>query len=124
MQTRAVCSGIICLIFMEKYKSLLINVGSNKFEVLAINKKTPQIVFLNGYRMNFKSWDRVYPVIAKKHSVFLYNRLGIGRSSKAKNGQSDSAIIQDMRDLFKAHNLLSSYIFIAHSMGGLFANLY
>lgn len=109
---------------MEKYKSLLINVGSNKFEGLSIGKKAPQIIFLNGYRMNYKSWDKVYPEIAKKYSVFLYNRLGIGRSSKANRGQEASVVNQDMHDLFQAHKLTSPYIFVAHSMGGLFADLY
>ncbi len=61
---------------------------SVEFEYLIAGDGKPSIVFLNGYRMHFKSWDKVYKTLAAQNSVFLYNRLGIRKSSKPNEPQN------------------------------------
>jgi len=102
----------------------LISVNNVEFETVLIGNKKPQIIFLNGYRMNLTSWDQVYPNIAKDHGVFLYNRLGIGKSSKPAISQDADTVVKDMHVLFHKLGLQAPFIFVAHSMGGLFADLY
>lgn len=48
-----------------------------------IGNGSTNIVFLNGFRTQFKTWDKVYPEIASESSVILFNRRGVGLSPKA-----------------------------------------
>lgn len=82
------------------------------------------IVFLNGFRMQFGTWDQVYPALTSDNSAILFNRRGVGKSSKATEAQDGHTVISEMRSLFSSLELNPPYIFVAHSLGGLFANLY
>lgn len=82
------------------------------------------IVFLNGFRMQFKTWNQVYPALTSDNSVVLFNRRGVGESSKATEAQDGHTVIKEMRSLFCSLQLNPPYIFVAHSLGGIFANLY
>jgi len=82
------------------------------------------IVFLNGFRIQFKTWDRVYPELASENSVFLFNRRGVGSSSKATKAQDGKTVISEMHSAFSNLALNPPYILVAHSLGGIFANLY
>ena len=82
------------------------------------------IVFLNGFRMHFKTWDQVYPALTSDNTVVLFNRRGVGESSKANEAQDGHTVIGEMRSLFSCLKLNPPYILVAHSLGGLFAILY
>lgn len=82
------------------------------------------IVFLNGFRMQFKTWNLVYPSFTSDNSVLLFNRRGVGASSKATAAQDGYTVISEMRSLFSGLEQDPPYIFVAHSLGGLFAILY
>ncbi len=97
---------------------------SIEFEYLIAGRGEPSIVFLNGYRMHFKSWDKIYKALVAQNSVFLYNRLGIGKSSKPKEPQNGLTVIENIRELLTSVDVKPPYVFVAHSMGGLMAELY
>ncbi|MET0091296.1 MAG: alpha/beta hydrolase [Candidatus Thiodiazotropha sp.] len=82
------------------------------------------VVFLNGFRMPFSSWERVYPRISEHHRVLLYNRRGVGRSEKAAADQTGETVVEDLRQLLKQRALQGPCLLVGHSLGGLFANLY
>jgi pimeloyl-ACP methyl ester carboxylesterase len=89
-----------------------------------IGDGTTPIAFLNGFRMQFKTWDKVYPEIIHKNCVILFNRRGVGTSLKATEEQDGNTVISEMRALFSTLGLSPPYVLVAHSLGGLFANLY
>jgi pimeloyl-ACP methyl ester carboxylesterase len=93
-------------------------------EYQLIGKGAINIVFLNGFRIQFNTWDKVYPELAAENSVFLFNRRGVGKSSKATIAQDGMAVICEMHSLFSNLSLTSPYVLVAHSLGGIFANLY
>jgi len=74
--------------------------------------------------MHFKSWDKIYKALSKQNSVFLYNRLGIGKSSKPNESQNGITVIENIRQLLVSVDVKPPYVFVAHSMGGLMAELY
>ncbi|NTS76273.1 alpha/beta hydrolase [Catenovulum sp. SM1970] len=82
------------------------------------------LVFINGFRMPFSSWDKVYPVLSQHHSVFLYNRYGIGESTQAKTPQTADSVVTDLHNLLAWHQVQTPVVLVGHSLGGLFANLY
>jgi hypothetical protein len=94
------------------------------FEYQRIGKGAINIVFLNGFRMHFKTWNKVFPELALENSVFLFNRRGVGASSKATETQDGMTIISEMRSVFSKLSLNPPYLLVAHSLGGIFANLY
>lgn len=100
-------------------------VEKHPYEYLSVSDDGPEIVFINGYRMHFRSWDRVYPRLNGRYSTLLFNRLGTGKSCKAKSPQDAHAIVEDIHRLTcLTLNKKSPYILVAHSLGGLYANLY
>jgi pimeloyl-ACP methyl ester carboxylesterase len=74
--------------------------------------------------MNFESWDKVYPKISAHYRILLFNRLGVGSSAKATVPQSGKIVIDEMEKLFLELDITPPYFFVAHSLGGVFANLY
>ena len=84
----------------------------------------PVVILLNGFRMPMFSWDGLYPEIQKHGRIFAYNRHGLGKTSKASCTQTGEVIIRSLEDVLNALNLSPPYILVAHSLGGIFANLY
>jgi pimeloyl-ACP methyl ester carboxylesterase len=93
-------------------------------EYQLIGKGETNIVFLNGFRIQFNSWDKVYPKLAEENGILLFNRRGVGKSSKATIAQDGMTVIGEMHSLFFNLSLSSPYLLVAHSLGGIFANYY
>jgi pimeloyl-ACP methyl ester carboxylesterase len=98
--------------------------GNKSLESLIVENGGANIVFLNGFRIQFKTWDKVYPELTSDNSVILFNRRGVGSSLKAKEAQDGSTVIEEMHSLFANSQLNPPFILVAHSLGGFFANLY
>ncbi|MCG8428496.1 MAG: alpha/beta hydrolase [Chromatiales bacterium] len=99
-------------------------VDSSHLEYKRIGSGGANVVFLNGFRMNFESWDKVYPEVATNHNVLLFNRRGVGSSPKATVVQTGHGIVEEIRALLSRLALDPPYLFVGHSLGGIFANLY
>jgi pimeloyl-ACP methyl ester carboxylesterase len=82
------------------------------------------IIFLNGFRMSFNTWGKVFTEISADHSVLAFNRRGIGKSSKAKTEQSGETIIKEIHSLISSLNITPPFLLVGHSLGAIFANLY
>lgn len=105
-------------------KGSTIAANNINLEYHLIDNGSTTIVFLNGFRMPFKSWDKVYPELISENSIILFNRRGVGESAKATEAQDGITIINEIRSFFSNLNLRPPYILVAHSFGGLLANLY
>ncbi|WDD99297.1 alpha/beta fold hydrolase [Thalassomonas actiniarum] len=95
-----------------------------QLEYLLVGEGDTTIVFLNGFRMPFSSWDKVYSEISEQYKVVLYNRHGIGKSKKANVEQDGNAVVEDLRLLLNQLELKPPFIVVGHSLGGIYANLY
>ncbi|WP_207421336.1 alpha/beta fold hydrolase [Desertivirga brevis] len=84
----------------------------------------PVIILLNGFRMPLSSWDQVTDGLCSFGSVLCYNRFGVGKTSSGNSPHTGSRSVELLRSLLKALDLKSPYILVAHSFGGLIANLY
>ncbi len=98
--------------------------GEQKVEYELIGRGKPCIVFLNGFGARIASWNKVIPDIADVGTLLLYNRAGIGKSSKATTKQSGDVVIATLREVLKSLQLAPPYILVGWSIGGLFANLF
>ena len=100
------------------------DIDRNQFEYKLIGNGEQNVVFLNGFRMNFDSWNKVYPNISKDHRVLIFNRHGVGSSSNAVLKQTGEVVVEDIHKLLLKLNLRPPFLFVAHSIGGIFANLF
>jgi pimeloyl-ACP methyl ester carboxylesterase len=97
--------------------------GSHLQHVVA-GDGAPVIVFLNGARMPLDSWFRVLPDAAVLGTTFAYDRPGSGRSEAASGEQSGTTVVETLRAALDVAGLRPPYILVAHSLGGLYANLF
>ena len=98
--------------------------GEQKVEYELLGRGKPCIIFLNGFGARIASWNKVIPDIADVGTLLLYNRAGIGKSSKATTKQSGDVVIATLREVLKSLQLAPPYILVGWSIGGLFANLF
>ena len=74
--------------------------------------------------MPMTSWESLFPEIEKLGRIFTYNRLGVGKSSKASVIQTGESVIDLLKEILSELNVSPPYVLVAHSIGGLFANLF
>jgi len=84
----------------------------------------PTIVFLNGFGARMDIWKKVKAELAGEGTLLLYNRAGLGKSSKAKEKQYADVVIATLRNLLKSKQLEPPYVLVGWSIGGLFANFF
>ena len=84
----------------------------------------PAVVFDNGLGAHLESWGKVYPELARSHTVFVYNRPGVGGSAPAASPRDGQHIVDELRALLRAQGLAPPYVLVGHSLGGLYMQLY
>lgn len=89
-----------------------------------IGQGDTNVIFLNGFRMHFDSWDKVYRCIAETNRVLLFNRAGVGLSPRAQQPQTGHVVVDSLRRTAAQAGVKPPYFLVAHSLGGVFANLY
>ena len=84
----------------------------------------PGIVLFSGAGVSLQGWEPLYPDIEKLGTVFGWNRFGMQGSDPPPRRQTGTTVIGSLRELLGYAGLAAPYVLVAHSLGGLFANLY
>jgi hypothetical protein len=108
----------------HRLAQLLEEAGMDSLEHRVIGYSDTNVIFLNGFRMQFDSWDKVYPRVAEVSRVLLLNRAGVGLSAKAQVAQTGDVVVGSLRHTAAQAGLKPPYVLVSHSLGGIFANLY
>lgn len=82
------------------------------------------ILLFSGAGMSLTGWEPLYPQIERFGTVFGWNRFGMQGSDPPRERQTGAAVIGSLRELVGYVGLEAPYILVAHSLGGLFANLF
>jgi pimeloyl-ACP methyl ester carboxylesterase len=82
------------------------------------------IVLFSGAGMSLQGWEPLYPGIERAGRVLGWNRFGLQGSDAPRGRQSGTVVLGSLRELLGYTDLRPPYLLVAHSMGGLFANLY
>lgn len=90
---------------------------------MRLGSGSPAIVFLSGAGMDIDSWFKVLPEAATLGTVVAYDRLGVGRSDRPAVAQSGDVIVETLRRLL-ANVAPPPYVLVAHSLGGLPAEIF
>jgi pimeloyl-ACP methyl ester carboxylesterase len=84
----------------------------------------PSIVLVNGAGVTLEGWRALYPGIEALGTVLAWNRFGVKGSDAPSRPQDGEAVVAAMRELLDAAALAPPYVLVAHSLGGLYANLF
>lgn len=69
-------------------------------------------------------WHLVEPIVAEHTHTIVYDRAGVGRSSKATTPRTFTNIVADLSQVLEQLSVEPPYILVGHSLGGLLVRLY
>lgn len=84
----------------------------------------PTILLFNGAGVSLEGWRQLYPDIERLGTVFAWNRFGMQGSDAPGPRQSGTVVIGSLRELLGYAGVEPPYVLVAHSLGGLYANLF
>jgi pimeloyl-ACP methyl ester carboxylesterase len=84
----------------------------------------PSIVLFNGAGVTHDGWAALYPRIERLGTVLGWNRFGLKGSDPPRQPQTGRAVVASLRELLALTGLRAPYVLVAHSLGGLHANLF
>jgi pimeloyl-ACP methyl ester carboxylesterase len=74
--------------------------------------------------VTLEGWQALYPGIERLGTVFAWNRFGIQGSGEPRPAQNGAVVVASLRELLAYAGLQPPYVLVAHSFGGLYANLF
>jgi len=93
-------------------------------EYVVSGSGSPTIVLLNGAGVTLEGWRALYPAVEQIGTVFAWNRFGVKGSDTPRLAQTGAVVVASLRELLAYAGLKPPYVLVAHSMGGLYANLF
>ncbi|HEX2546606.1 MAG TPA: alpha/beta fold hydrolase [Ramlibacter sp.] len=84
----------------------------------------PTILLFSGAGVSLQGWETLYPAIEELGAVFGWNRFGMQGSDAPPARHTGTVIVASLRELLGYTELEPPYVLVAHSLGGLFANLF
>lgn len=106
---------------IEKY---YVETSKGKLQYNISGKGKPNVVLINGGSGPIEGWMKILPEISQFSSVFSYNRFGVTGSDKPNENQDGMTIVNTLHEILKILGFEPPYLFVGHSLGGLYANLY
>lgn len=100
-------------------------INNKKLEYIYSNNPNKPIVILeHGLGGNIEDWKKVIPLIANDYSVYVYNRPGYGKSDIPNTPRDAENIITELRANLNAQGIKPPFIYVGHSLGGLYGQYY
>lgn len=99
-------------------------VDGRRLAYVRLGEGHPTIVLLSGAGMDLDSWFKVLPDIAASGTVIAYDRLGVGRSDRPLEPQAGAVVVATLRRLLEQAGGAPPSVVVAHSLGGLHAELF
>jgi pimeloyl-ACP methyl ester carboxylesterase len=93
-------------------------------EAVVSGTGVPTLLLVNGAGVTLEGWRALYPAIEHCGTVFAWNRFGAGGSDRPRLAQTGAVVVASLRELLGYAGLQPPYLLVAHSLGGLYANLF
>ncbi|MCD2516031.1 alpha/beta hydrolase [Massilia sp. G4R7] len=105
-------------------KSKSIAIGKQVLRFSMSGQGQPTIVMINGAGGPLEGWHKLYPDIEALGAVVSYDRPGVGASPPPKEPQVGTTVVMQLRALLREIAAKPPFLLVAHSFGGLHANLF
>lgn len=102
----------------------VVSVDQKLIEISKTIGTSASIVLVGGFGSELSTWQKLYSSLPVNSTVFAYNRAGIGRSENAAGARDAQTIANEMKNILEANNIKPPYVFVAHSMGGIYARMF
>ncbi len=102
----------------------VVRVNQKLTEISKTIGTTPSIVLVSGFGSALSTWQKLYEALNPNATVFTYNRAGVGASDDIAGARDARTIANEMKDVLEANNIKPPYVFVAHSMGGIYARMF
>jgi pimeloyl-ACP methyl ester carboxylesterase len=87
-------------------------------------RRWPPARHFSGAGVSLQGWESLYPGIERLGTVFGWNRFGMQGSDAPGERQTGAGVVAALRELLAYAGVQPPYVLMAHSLGGLFANLF
>src|SRR5215212_5465860 len=104
----------------------LIDIGGRRLHALITgdHKGKLPIVLEAGLTATSSCWAWIQEELSKTTKVLSYDRAGLGWSDPTQEPKDARSIAKDLHRLIEAANFPRPFIFVGHSMGGIFGRAY
>jgi pimeloyl-ACP methyl ester carboxylesterase len=97
---------------------------SGRLSFVLSGEGRPTFLLFSGAGMSLLGWAPLYPDIERLGTVFGWNRFGMQGSDEPGARQSGALVVGSLRELLGYAGVEPPYVLVAHSLGGLYANLF
>ncbi len=104
----------------EKY----VIVDGQKYRVKEMGQGDITVIFECGMADSIETWQSIPDSVAKIARVFLYDRLGIGKSDSATTPRTLANQVQELHALLNQEKIPPPCILVGHSLGGFITRCY
>ena len=101
-----------------------LDIGGRSLSYVLEGEGEPVVLLLAGHRTPMASWDAVWPMLTAGARVLAYDRPGTGASDPADAPQDGLAVLATLDTLLERLAIDGPVVIVAHSLGGLYADLY
>jgi pimeloyl-ACP methyl ester carboxylesterase len=103
---------------------LALQTRRGRLSYMLSGRGAPAIVLFSGAGVSLQGWESLYPGIEELGTVFGWNRFGMQGSDAPGERQTGAGVVAALRELLSYAGVQPPCILVAHSLGGLFANLF
>lgn len=102
----------------------LVDVGDHRLHLSCTGAGAPTVVLEAGLGGFSLDWSKIQPVLAKQTRVCSYDRAGYGWSERGPQPRDAYQIAQELHALLAKAGVAGPYVFVGHSIGGIYAQMY
>jgi pimeloyl-ACP methyl ester carboxylesterase len=100
------------------------NVGERQLFLDCSGTGSPAVVFLPAAGMVGLDYLNVHNIISQRTTSVIYDRAGTGWSDQVKLPRSALEVTAELRELLHTAGIPAPYLFVGHSLGGIYARRY
>lgn len=102
----------------------LVDVGGHRLHIQCVGAGSPTVVTESGLGGTSLDWSLVQPSVAQTTRICTYDRAGFGWSEPGPSPRTSGRIVEELRSLLAGAGIAGPYVLVAHSVGGLHAQLF
>lgn len=121
---RVLACVLVAAVWVAPAQAKKVDVGGYRLHFVQKGDGRPTVVFDSGLGDTHEVWKEVWPAVARRHRVFLYDRAGLGRSEPAPGPRTSDRMADELHRLLQRAKARPPYILVGHSLGGLNVRLY
>ncbi|HVT61610.1 MAG TPA: alpha/beta hydrolase [Thermoanaerobaculia bacterium] len=102
----------------------MIDVGGYRLHLRCAGTGSPVVVMDAALGESMRTWDKVWPAVAKTTRICMFDRAGMGWSDAGPLPRTSARMADELRILLTAAHVEGPYILVGHSLGGLNMRLF